>query len=456
MRASVAVVTAAWMALGCTTYRPEPIDGVATEALLAPPNAAALERAARLLRHPLLAPVPLDLSKPLDLGAVGILAVLADPDLGALREQERVAEAQVFASGLLPDPQFTLGRDRVLNAPDPGYAGAFAASLGLDVFGSIATRHLELAAARHGAERTRLDIAWQEWGAAGQAQLLATRLQYQSRATALAEQAAITAETALRRSLTAAARHDLRGDELEARRIGAASARARALGAAREADATRIELNRMLGQPPTARLALAPIDPSPAWSGADAEALFTAARSERLDLKALAAGYEAQQASLHRAILGQYPRLTLTLNRARDTSRVDTFGPALSVDLPLWNRNRGAIRVAAADRHRLKAEYVARLQQTRSDLAGLVAALDRDCAARSVLEMQAPELERIALAFETAAARGDATRPVAEAARAAAVDSQLALLATEQACAEERIGLRLAIGHPLAGPEPSP
>ena len=49
VRASVAVVTAAWMALGCTTYRPEPIDGVATEALLAPPNAAALERAALIL-----------------------------------------------------------------------------------------------------------------------------------------------------------------------------------------------------------------------------------------------------------------------------------------------------------------------------------------------------------------------------------------------------------------------
>lgn len=70
--------------------------------------------------------------------------------------------------------------------------------------------------------------------------------------------------------------------------------------------------------------------------------------------------------------------------------------------------------------------------------------------------MQAPELERIAGAYEAAAARGDTTLPVAEAARAAALDRALALLAVQQMCAEERIGLALAIGQPLTDAEFAP
>ena len=155
-------------------------------------------------------------------------------------------------------------------------------------------------------------------------------------------------------------------------------------------------------------------------------------------------------------MLGQYPRIVLTLNRARDTSRVNTFGPAVSLDLPLWNRNRGAIRVAAADRRRLRAEYAARLHQTRADIAALVAALERDERSRVALAAQAPDLERIASAYADAAARGDVTAPVAEAARLAATDRTLALLAAEQACAEERIGLVLAVGRPLVDSELPP
>jgi len=440
----------------CTIYHAQPLEDRQLDAVLAPPDPAALERAAPLLSHPQLRPLTLALDQPLTPDEVAVVSVLANPDLRALRTQQRVADAQVFSSGLLPDPQLGLGRDRVASAPDASYSAAWAGSLGLDVLGPLLVRGADREVAERHAASVRYDIAWAEWLTAGQARLYAVRLDYQQRAAQLAADAATLAERALVRSLAAGERRDLRADEIETRRIAAADATARSLAAARDADATRLELNRLLGFPPQARLSLAPAAPLGPWPGADAAALFTAARVARLDLKALAADYDSQQAVVRRAVLGQYPRVAVTLNRARDTSRVFTSGQAVSLDLPLWNRNRGAVRVADADRGRLRAEFAARLHQARADIAALLAALELDERTRTALEAQAPALERIATAYEAAAQRGDATRPVAEAARAAALDRALALLAAQQACAEERIGLALAVGQPLADTELAP
>jgi outer membrane protein TolC len=441
---------------GCTLYHAQPLEDRELQAVLAPPDRAALERAAPLLMHPRLPPMALALDQPLTPDELAVVSVLANPDLRALRLQQGVADAQVFASGLLPDPQLGLGRDRVASAPDATYSAAWAGSLALDVLGPLVTRGAERAAAQAHASSVRLDIAWAEWTTAGQARLLAVRLHYQRLAAGLARSAAATADRALARSLAAGERRDLKADEIELRRIAATDAAARSLAAERDADATRLELNRMLGFPPLAPLVLAPPPALNAWHGADAAALFTVARIARLDLKALAADYDSQQAVVRRAVLGQYPRVALTLNRARDTSRVYTSGQAVGLDLPLWNRNRGVLRIADADRARLRAEYAARLHQARADIAALVAALELDERARAAREAQASELERIAVAYEAAASRGDVTQAVADAARAAALDSALALLAVQQACAEERIGLALAVGQPLTDLELAP
>ena len=442
----------------CAIYTPKPLDGADVNAVLASPDRSALVRQAASLSHPRLPPLTLDFAKPLTVDEIAVVAVLANPDLRSLRAQQRVADAQVFAAGLLPDPQMSLGFDKVLSPLDQGLSTAYAGSLTLDLLGALATKSVERQTARSAAEQVRLDIAWQEWTTAGQAQLLAVRLPRQRRAAQLAREAATVAEAGLRRTLTAAARGDLKGDEVEARRIAAGDASARALAAERDADGTRLELNRLLGLMPAEPLALAEAPPLTQWTPPDPEALFTAARSARLDLQAFAAGYDSQQSALHRAVLGQYPRLAITLNRARDTSKVQTFGPAVTLDLPLWNRNRGAIAIAEANRERLRSEYMARLHRTRADIAALVAALNRDEQSRATLAAQLPEIERIADGFDAAARRGDVIVPLAESARASAVDKQLAYLALDQACAEQRLALALAVGRPLSEPitEPIP
>lgn len=453
--ALVGLVTASLLT-ACATYVAKPLNGADVDAVLRSPDRSALARSAAELDHPRLSPIPVDFSRPLTPEAIAVLAVVANPDLRSLRSQQKVADAQVFAAGLLPDPQITLGVDRVLSPRDQGLSSAPAAGLALDGLAALATRSADRRAALARAAQVRLDIAWAEWNVAGQARLLAIRLPRLREAARWAGTAAAAADAVLDHSLAAALRGDLAGDDLEARRIAAEDADALARNTARDATTAAMELNRLLGLTPTEKLLIADATPLSPWQSPDSEALFEEARRSRLDLAALAAGYDSQQATVQRAVLGQYPRLSITLNRARDTSQVNTFGPAVTFDLPIWNRNRGEIRTAEADRDQLRDEYAARLHQARAEIAALVAALNEDEQLRAQLAAQIPSLERHADRVEAAARRGDVAWTAATSARAAVIDKRLAWLALDQSCAEQRLALMLAVGRPLPEKIPVP
>ena len=64
-------------------------------------------------------------------------------------------------------------------------------------------------------------------------------------------------------------------------------------------------------------------------------------------------------------MLGQFPKVSLGFNRANDTSNVHTFGFGVTVDLPIFDHNQGAIATAKATRQQLYDEYVDRLFTAR-------------------------------------------------------------------------------------------
>jgi len=109
---------------------------------------------------------------------------------------------------------------------------------------------------------------------------------------------------------------------------------------------------------------------------------------------------------------------------------------------------RGAIRVARADGNGCRSEYAARLHNARGYRA-ITALANRICGRGAGARTHAG-------AYEAAAERGDVTRPVAEAARAAATDRALALLAAEQNCAESASRLALASRATLGSPMNAP
>jgi outer membrane protein, heavy metal efflux system len=338
---------------GCAGYHPKPLNDPGLDPLITPPDQAQLAQAAASLRHPKLRPITIDFSKGLTEEALGVIAVLVSPELKSLRAQEQVAEAQVFAAGLLPDPQFSGS----LDFPTGGATGlvtAYTLGLSWDI-ASLVTKPIEQRIAKAQAQQVHYGVAWQEWLLAHQARLLARRVAFLQRQSELARQAADIAAHLLEVTRHNREQGDVKIDEVGLRQVAYLDAHDRAPGFAREVEKARQELNQTLGLPPSEQFSLAPIEVIP-LRHANGNDLFASARRQRLDLIALQAGYENQETSLYRATLGQYPGFSIGFGAARDTSNIITRGGNLSLDIPIFNRNRGNIGVAAATREQLYRE----------------------------------------------------------------------------------------------------
>ncbi|TCT24911.1 TolC family protein [Thermomonas haemolytica] len=426
----------------CASYAPQPL--ARDPALLAPPVASILQARADAIPRPWLAPVRIDLQAPLDDAAVATLAVVNGPDLVALRTRAGIAEAQAFAAGLLPDPTFSLGADKVLRGPDTLLN--LSAALGFDL-NALRTRALTRAQANAQARSVRLDLAWAEWQAAGQARLQAARIRAYERQLPPLRDSARSAAQLAEASQRAAARGDITAEAAQAQRLAVLDAQTRLRTLEQDLLTARQTLNRLLGLPPQTPLALADT-PMNAAQPAPLEALFTQAIAQRSDLAALRAGYDAQEAALHKAILQQFPSLNLSLTGNRDSAGNLLLGPAIDFTLPLWNRSRGNIAVETATRASLRAEYAARLFQTRADLASAREALLLALRQRAAAQADAPALRMQAEAAQAAAHRGDLAQAAADALAQAWRDRALLLAQLEQTIAEQRIALELLIGAP--------
>lgn len=425
----------------CASYAPQPLVLEPSQSSLADPVAQVLEQRASAIARPWLQPTSVDLSAPLTLDAVAVLAVAGNPDLAALRARAGVAGAQAFAAGLLPDPTFSAGVNKVLSGADPFLD--IAGAIGIDL-ASLRTRAVrrELAVAQD--QQVRLDLAWSEWQVAGDARLQALRILHLEKAAALARASQATARSLLGRITRAAARGDIAGDRLQAAVLAASTAEESLRTSEADLVAARGQLRRLLGLPPDYQLALAATEPAP--PPPTLEALLALADVNRTDLAALRAGYDAQEASVHKAVLEQFPNLGLTLNSQRDSAGNLLVGPAVDFSLPLWNRNRGTIAVEQATREALRSEYDARLFQTRADIAAALAgiAVARQRQARALADM--PQLERYATASRRAAGRGDLSVETAENAEQSLRDTQMQLAQAEQDLAEQMIALELLTG----------
>ena len=439
-RAYLAPILAAGLLSACASYAPAPL-APAADATLAEPDLRALAAAVSKLHHPRLRPVAIDLTQPLTPEALGLIAVIANPDLKAARAKAKVADAQVFAAGLLPDPNITLGYDRILSGPDHTDPLLGALALDLAAFRDLGVTR---AAARAAGKQARLDLAWQEWQIAGQARLLAARIAALEQISAIDQESRASAERLLNAVLNAAARGDVKADEVEARRIAASDAGDKARQVERDLGTARMDLSRLLGLPPEARLRIA--EAAPPSAPLDTAALFARARSERLDLRALEAGYDSQEAQLRKAVLDQFPNLQLTVTRQVDSTGNQLIGPSVNFTPPLWNRNQGGIAVAKATREQLRAEYAARLFATRADIAELVEGLTIAGRQRAEAQAQVAPLTEIVAATRAAAEQGDVARAVAEAARQSLADKRLALAMLDQSIAEQTVALDIAVG----------
>ncbi len=384
---------------GCAAYQAKPLRAPALAALKSPSHRA-LAAAARTLRVPGLVSLPLDFRKPLTGKDLGVIAVIANPSLRALRARERIARAQVFAAGLLPDPVVQFSALKPYGVGSAGRSLALSDGFLWDL-SRLVTRSTDIRMARERAASVRYNVAWREWVAANEARLAARQVYWLGAEWRIARKASallgnhdqVLARDAHRRLI---------GDrQLLFFQAAQDALRMKAQALHRALKAARITLNGQLGLPPWATLRIARPTRLRGVAGAP-RSLFHRAVSRRLDLVALVAAYHSADQALLRAVLDQYPRLSLGAAGARNSSGLSEAGLQLSVVVPLFNANRGAVAIARARRAALFKDYVARLAEARAQIYQLDAAqasLDRELAG---LKGRRTRLARTARAAGTA------------------------------------------------------
>lgn len=445
MRRLFPVLASALVLTGCAAGKPPSLETASDAVLLGQPLAS-LVRPAASLQHPRLQPIAIDPARALTPQAVAVLAVVASPDLKAARARAHIAQAQTFAAGLLPDPNVSLGADFRQSGPDSfnGWSGALAYELT-----ALRDRGVVLDQARKAQAQIRLDLAWQEWSIAEQARLLAVRIIHLTAVSHLAADARSDADKALKSGAAAAQHGDIRADDLAVRRLAVVDAADRQSQILRDLATAQQDLNAFLGLAPATVLNLTDDSPPTAAPHLDPGALFETARSARLDLMALKAGYESQNAAVRKAVMDRFPSFQLSLNSAQDTANNKTLGPAVNFTLPVWNFNRGGVAVERATQEALRAEYAARVFATRAEIYAAVDAVTRSERERVLVREQIVDLRRIAAASNSASQRGDVSDTAATAVRQTLRDREIALQGLDQAIEEQTISLELATGGPL-------
>ena len=380
---------------GCSIYRPKPLPW--QPSLAAAPTVTVPAR--DLGGVPGLRPEPIDPAKGLTETNVAALAVLGNPRLRAVRRQEGVARAQLFAAGLLPDPVLSGGITK-----SPFFTGYGAALT--EAVRTLITHGASKAAAKANAQRVHLDVVWQEWQVAARARELYVEARTLRHLRAALGTRRRDLGRLYRRDLAALARHEMTAPQAatDLAAWNAAEGDWRALEL-RE-NANRHALDGLLGLEPSVRLRLRRITRAPVIDDAQYRSALAQLPRRRPDLLALRAGYRSQEQRLREAILGQFPLLGVGVDKTRSAEEgIQSIGFNVSLTLPIFNRNRGPIAIGRASRAYLHQAYQARLDETVSQVDEI-----RGAAAIMRRELAHLESRRTARREAAAAARRDLHR----------------------------------------------
>lgn len=435
-----------WLCLlllgGCATYQPLPLNSNA-RALDSIADVKVAPSTLRLFPHQRHRFNP---SHGLDMTDVAVLAVANNPRLKLARDQRGVARAQAFSAGLLPDPVLDLSHG--VPTAGPSDISSFGLGLSYDIEAVLA-HPLAKHAAQESAHEVDLDLLWMAWQVAGEARQLFIRDVYQAQML-----------TVLHKETWALARQHAQlvhlGEHGDISRATVAADLATLLAVETRLDAaerqqlkTRQGLNALLGLSPKVDLRLAGPTTVPNLSRAAVHRALAALPHRRPDLLALQAGYRSADARYREAILEQFPAIQVGFSKGRDTDGIYSRNFQISLTLPIFNRNRGAIAVTKATRKDLHDAYAVRLAQARVQAEQIL----QD---QKLLTRQHDQLAHAATSaadtpsqLEAAAEPGDVSAASLVQLQVNASDRQLDLLALDEAVHEEQ-----AVLWTLLGPVP--
>lgn len=380
---------------------------------------------------------------------VATLAVLNNPTLKLARDDVGIAQAQAFAAGLLPDPQFAFGYDFPTNQQSqPGITTASNFGLNFDLQALLAIPYQKKAAGAQ-QQQVELTLLWQEWQVANQARLLFIKQVQQQKQLQLLQSNEALLKKQYQAIDTALKDHNATLD--------AASASYQALNDNEQQinelmqaiNQNHHDFNILLGLPLEVNL---PLSSSFNITPLDDKKINEEMQQlvyRRPDLLALKAGYESQDARYRLAILQQFPAITLGPNKAEDNTSVKSIGFAVTINLPLFNRNRGNIAIEKATRQRLYDDFQNRVNSSYSDLKLLLAN-------QALLESKLKELNVTLAQLQEVEKNADIALQSGDIANASAIrfkmdyfNKQIQVTLLEEQLLEQRLAIQIALGGPL-------
>jgi outer membrane protein TolC len=339
------------------------------------------------------------IDQPLSVYDVAVLAVENNPDLIAARISRGVGRAQVLQAGLLPNPSISASYLFNLTPVGGDLFDAVAATVTQDIQKTI-TMKGRLRSAQAAALQVDASVLWEEWQLIGKARLLVFDIIQGEKLRRVLVQYRDTLQDRFDRSRKALADGNVTLATVAPDLAAVSDTRKAFYDLERQLDTNRHDLNALLGLAPEV---MVPLKSQLQVLQVDSKAVMRALddlADRRPDLIALQLGYRSQDEKFRSAILGQFPALTFGPSYGRDTADIRTFGPQLTIDLPIFDRNQGNIAIERTTRDQLRAEFNARLSTARSEVLAslatqrlLVRQLDEERAELPVLKGFAEQAE---------------------------------------------------------------
>lgn len=442
---------------GCATYIPKPLDPHVELQALRERDPALIEvTRARPGEGEGSVPTEFRLDDGLNEAEVVSLALTLNPQLRSRRAAIGEAQAVLIGVRQWPNPEVGV-------ALRPGVGGASGLAVEADALLQL-LRPGERDARRQAAvarlEEVDADVAAAEYAAVAEVRQQRLAVLAADRIVALMQEAVELRERS--HELVRTQRRIGEGTDLalSATELDLAEARRDLRQALAERDVARRELNRLLGLPPQYVLNLNGLgQPLPVTVFEDVvdEELDRRLLAGRAELRAKQAAYRQAEQELRLAVLDQYPRLGLGPSFERELEGDASLGLGLSLELPLLNRNQGAIAEKLAVRDRVRAEYVELLHRLRAD--AFAARADLRVAKAEVDAQEAevlPVLQRSQDLFERAYRVGEVNIIDWITAQQRALNARREHLNSLVAYRRAVIQLETAAGQPLSSPATAP
>lgn len=366
LHAGVIILLVSLLISGCANYTSLESqyagNGTITE-LMAPPNEASLSQEGKNFKHSLMEPVTIDFKDGISVDEAAVIAVIANPELKVQRDRKAIALAQVIQAGLLPNPQLSYSYEFPTGGATHDTFNAFGIGLDWEITALI-TRQARLSSAGFNKNAVNLEVAWKEWQTAEAAKLHWLRLYWNMEKRALLQEWSQALEEQVNVLTQAVDRGVATSPALASARTALLEVQAGMAKNMENIQQERARLRRVTGLPPDYDFTMQESTFSIPLDSSVIEQINRAPEnimSRRLDIMALQAACRSRDEHVRETVLSQFPRIGIGFTHAGDTSDVITTGPAVTLELPLFDRRQGKIAMARASRAQAIDEYRARI-----------------------------------------------------------------------------------------------